>query len=205
MEPDSSMLIVRQNFLDRDTERPAEIRIERLEGEPAPDPLTPAQLAEGLARTARYVFGTSTLFADWAEDFQRRPNQLQALDPAVTGGAHGDPNIFFYMGYWKLAPDEALLIEAKPPACEYWNFQLNNHWMESLDYRYHRIHTNKHTTRCRPDGSFRLVIAHSDPGVANWIDTAGHSRGTMGLRWVKASEHPQPRTRVVGVGAIEPD
>jgi hypothetical protein len=41
------------------------------------------------------------------------------------------------------------------------------------------------------------VICHDDPGVANWIDTAGHARGTMGLRWIKAVTHPRPRTRVV--------
>jgi len=197
MQPDSSMLIVRQNFLDRKSERPAELRIERLGAEGPPAPLTAARLADGLADAVRYVAGTAEFFAGWAEGFAQHPNQLRPMDPAVTGGAHGGPNIFFYMGYWELGPDEALVIEADPPACEYWNFQLNNHWMESLDYRYHRIHYNKHTARCRPDGSFRLVVAHADPGAPNWVDTAGHSRGTMGLRWVKASAHPQPRTRVV--------
>ena len=77
--------------------------------------------------------------------------------------------------------------------------------MESLDYRYHPIHYNKHTTRYRPDGSFRLVVAAADPGVPNWVDTAGHARGTMGLRWVKADAHPQPRARVVEAARIEPD
>jgi hypothetical protein len=203
MQPDTSMLIVRQNFLDRENERPAELRIERLGAEGPPAPLTPARLADGLADAARYVVGTAALFAGWAEGFAQHPNQLRPMDPSVTGGAHGDPNIFFYMGYWELGPDEALVIEADPPACEYWNFQLNNHWMESLDYRHHRIHYNKHTTRYRRDGSFRLVVAHADPGAANWVDTAGHSRGTMGLRWVKASAHPQPRTRVVKAAEIE--
>jgi hypothetical protein len=197
MERDSSMLIVRETLLDRRRERPAELEIERLGVDGPPAVLSPERLVEGLAEAARFVRGTASLFADWAEGFARHPNALRPLDPAVAGAAHGDPNIFFHMGYWQIGPDEALLVEAKPPPCEYWNFQLNNYWMESLDYRYHRIHYNSHTTRYRPDGSFRLVVARSDPGVPNWVETAGHSRGTMGLRWVKASRHPQPSTRVV--------
>jgi hypothetical protein len=203
MEPDTSMLIVRQNFLERAREKPAELWLERLGASGPPNPLSPEDLAEGLADAARFVVGTAGLFADWAEGFAKHPNELRPMDPAVTGGAHGDPNIFFYMGYWELSPDQALVIEAHPPECEYWNFQLNNHWMESLDYRYHPIHYNKHTAHYRPDGSFRLIVAHSDPGVPNWVDTAGHSRGTMGLRWVKAPEHPQPRTRVVELTSLQ--
>ncbi len=203
MEPDSSMLIVRQNFLDREHEQPAELHIERLGATGAPAPLTAEQLATGLTEAARFVAGTAALFADWAEGFAQHPNELRPMDPKVTGGAHGDPNIFFYMGYWRLAADEALVIEATPPVCEYWNFQLNNHWMESLDYRYHRIHYNKHTTRYRADGSFQLVVAHTDPGVPNWVDTAGHACGTMALRWVKAAAHPQPNTRVAKLKEIE--
>jgi len=74
---------------------------------------------------------------------------------------------------------------------------VNNHWMESLDYRYHTIALNHHTARYRDDGSVRLVVAHDDPHVDNWLETAGHRRGTMCLRWIRAAHHPQPQTRVV--------
>lgn len=37
----------------------------------------------------------------------------------------------------------AQVVEANPPPCKFWNFQLNNYWMESLDYRYFPIHVNK--------------------------------------------------------------
>ena len=197
LDPEATMLIVRQNRLDKQNETLAELSIERIGAGEAPRPLTPEWLAPRLGAAAGYVVGTASLFADWAEGFRRFPNELRPLDEAVKQAAHGDPNIFFYMGYWQLGPDEALVIEAVPPACDYWNFQLNNHWMESLDYRYHRVDYNKHSARLEDDGSVRLVVAQRDPGVANWVDTAGHERGTMGLRWVKATHHPQPRTAVV--------
>jgi hypothetical protein len=40
------------------------------------------------------------------------------------------------------------------------------------------------------------VVAHADPGVPNWIETAGHRHGTMCFRWIGAEDPPQPRTRV---------
>jgi hypothetical protein len=69
--------------------------------------------------------------------------------------------------------------------------------MESLDYRYFTNPVNKHTAKLEPDGSVRVVVAHEDPGLPNWITTAGHAQGTMCLRWVRAAEHPVPATRVV--------
>src|SRR5512139_744114 len=67
MEPDTSMLIVRQNFLNRTNERLAELHIERLDASGSPAPLRPDELAAGLADAARFVVGTASLFADWAE------------------------------------------------------------------------------------------------------------------------------------------
>ncbi|MFQ5513963.1 MAG: DUF1214 domain-containing protein [Myxococcota bacterium] len=197
MEPETSLLIVRQTFLDRKRERAATLSLERLGASGPPAPLSAEQIDTGLARAGAWVQGTAELFADWAESFARQPNRLPLFDPERARAAHGDPHIAYFHGYWVLAEHEALVIEVEPPPCEYWNFQLNNHWMESLDYRYHRISLNHHQARYRSDGSVRIVVAHRDPGVENWLETAGHTRGTMCLRWIRAHEHPEPRTRVV--------
>ena len=47
------------------------------------------------------------------------------------------------------------------------------------------------------DGLLRVVIAHHDPGVANWLDTAGHSEGPIILRCVRTETAPVPTTSVV--------
>jgi hypothetical protein len=202
MEPETTTLIVRQTYHDREREKPAELTIERVDGSDRPAPWTPEKLDRGLGQAAGLVVACANLFASWAQGFRKHVNQLPEFDRAVSMGAGGDPNIVYYHSYWELGPGEALLIEVTPPECSSWNFQLNNHWMESLDYRFHRIHVNKHTAALEPDGSVRIAVAHEDPGLPNWIETAGHQRGTMCFRWIGATEHPQPHTRVVKLAEL---
>ena len=75
-------------------------------------------------------------------------------------------------------------------------------WAESLDHRFQRVHINSSQAGSSPDGSFQLVVAHGDPGHPNWIDTAGHEHGTMGLRWVLADSHPEPRCRMTKLSEL---
>ncbi|MGC4964052.1 DUF1214 domain-containing protein [Gordonia sp. DT101] len=202
MTPDTGLLIVRQTFADRTTEVPADLHIELLSGAATPEPLSPASLDAGLAKASLLVAGASMLFANWARDFQKHTNELPMFDPERSTKAGGDPNIIYYHSYWRLGPDEALVIESEIPECDGWNFQLDNHWLESLDYRYHPVHVNKHTAKYRPDGSVRIVVSHRDPGLPNWIDTTGHDCGAMTFRWIRAATHPQPRTRVVRLSEL---
>lgn len=197
MEPDTTSLIVRQTFQDRRTERIAELSIERIGSDLRPEPVTAKTIDEGLAAAAHYVLGTASLFADWTENFAQHRNELRQLDPEIASAAHGDPNICYYHGYWELGEGEALVIETTPPPCDYWNFQLNNYWMESLDYRYHPIDVNHHGAQLEDDGRVVIVIAEDPPKHGNWIDPAGHRRGTMCLRWIRADHHPKPVCRVV--------
>lgn len=198
---DSSMLLVRQTFLDRDNEEPATVRIEAIDAPRAtPEPLTVERLEQGLQRTLGFVEGTAKTFLNWTDRFKAEQcNQLSTTDQTMFFKAGGDPTIFYLHGYWKLAPGEALVIDTPVPECNFWNFQCDNVWMESLDYRHHRIHVSKHSARTNPDGSVTIVVAERDPGYGNWIDTAGHGQGTMLLRWTNAKEHPVPTTKVVKI------
>lgn len=187
MDPASNALVVRQTFLDRKTEKPAQLKIERIGASTQPAPLDPVRLHDGLQRAAAFVEQTSRIFANWAQGYQAHANALPPADQAVCQAAGGDPNIFYYHTYWALEDDEALVIDvARVPECDFWNVQVNNYWMESLDYRYHRICLNKHSARLREDGGVTLVLSARDPGVANWLETAGHRNGTLCLRWVGA-------------------
>ena len=69
--------------------------------------------------------------------------------------------------------------------------------MESLDYRYHDIHINNATAKLDDGGGVTIIVSDRNPGFGNWIDTAGHTRGTMLLRWTGAKEHPVPICEVI--------
>ena len=202
--PDTRQVIIRNFFADRDTERSSDLRIECLDPDrSSPQPLSGAKLAGGLAMAGLFVHGVADLFIGWVEDlFKARPNTLDFLPEEDAAGGWGDPNQLFRHGYWTLGDDEALVVSFTPPECRYWNFQLNNVWEESLDYRFLPVTVNQHTARYEPDGSVRIVVAHEDPGVGNWMDTAGHRHGAMGLRWNQAVEDVVPDCRVVARSSI---
>ena len=204
MAPDTSQILVRQTFLDRRNEQPVDLQIECLDASEPPAPLDPARVPGQLMGSAMYAIGCASWFADWVLEFRNQAPENAFHLPGLENHrlVGGDPNIRIWLGTWKLAPGEALVVEATPPKCDYWNFQLGNIWAESLDYRNRRVHVNNHNAALREDGSFQLVVAATDPGHPNWLDTAGHDHGTMCVRWVRALEHPEPRCRVVPLGGL---
>ncbi len=198
MNPDTAQILVRQTFLDRARETPVTLEIECLDTDADVPRLDPARVPGQLMGSAMYAIGCAQWFADWVVAFRDKAplNDFHFPDPEQHRHVGGDPNVRMWLGMWKLAPHEALVIEATPPKCDYWNFQLGNIWAESLDYRFERVHINSGQARYRDDGSFELVVAHEDPGHPNFISTAGHDHGVMALRWVRTDAHPQPRVRL---------
>ena len=192
IEDETGMVMVRQTFLNRFEELPAELLIENLSGNSTPAPLTPKMIDEGLKTASLFIAGAPLLFARWAKGFQKHTNQLPMFDPEVSNAAGGDKNIIYFHSYWKLAADEALVITVQPPNCDSWNFQLNNYWMESLDYRYFNVCVSKGTADYEADGSLKVVVSHKNMGVDNWLDTCGHFEGTMCWRWYRLAEGAQP-------------
>ena len=125
------------------------------------------------------------------------PNEMRDWGQEMFQKAGGDPAIFYVHGYWQLAPGEALLIDTPLPECEFWNMQINNWWMESLDYRYVPACINNGTVVPNADGTATLVVAHADPGRPNRRTTHGHNDGFLLLRWIRAAETPIPTIRKV--------
>ncbi|CPR11803.1 hypothetical protein BN971_03092 [Mycobacterium bohemicum DSM 44277] len=105
-----------------------------------------------------------------------------ALANLAMGG--GQSTNVYSGGVYDLSDDEALLIEvAVPVRPAYMGFHLSNLWGESLDYANHVSSLNGFQSEPDADGTIRYVVAGSDPGVPNWLDTVGHPGGFLALRW----------------------
>jgi len=184
LHEDTRGLSIRETFTNKKTQRPAELHIERIGADgPPPPPLDAAQLYHGLVRSAHYVRAVTEMMGKWS---CRQASQPNVFFDAETGDTRlwKDTQIKYHQAYFALGAEEALVVEFTPPRCVYWMIVLHNHWTETLDYRNHQITLNCRSAHIQGDGSVRCVVAQRDPGVPNWLDTAGHGRGTVGVRWV---------------------
>jgi hypothetical protein len=198
---DASSVVVRQFFYDWDTERPAALDIECLDPpterpSPGSEPLSAAGVARQLGALGDFVDASMAFWLDVEEG--GRAVGVNLFRPPVTrtdiGGAAENVTVW---GSWQLEEHQALVIEMTPPTALYWSISLGNYWWETIDYANHQSSLNGHQGAVDDDGVFRAVVAGRDPGVANWLDTAGHGRGAMICRFVRADDAPVPATRVV--------
>jgi hypothetical protein len=109
--------------------------------------------------------------------------------------------------FWDLGPDEALVVDAEVPAARYWSFQLYQlGWFELVDLAERQSTLNHTQAGVDADGRVRVVVAHADPGVPNWLDTGGRAAGLLTLRWFwpssSGAETLTPATRVVPVSEV---
>lgn len=203
LKPGTNTVFIRQTFLDRNAEKEATFQISRISPLSTPNILDSESIENGFKRAIAFFGTTGRLFVDWSESYYTHCNTLPPADQDYIASVGGDPNIYYYLSAFSLQPEQALLIHlTEVPSCEAWNLQLCNHWMESLDYVNHRIHFNQKTAIPNSDGSVTLVIAAQDPGTPNWLDTCGHSLGTLVFRWTRAERIVHPLSRLVNISEI---
>jgi hypothetical protein len=127
----------------------------------------------------------------------REPNSMIVVPPERSSQHSGTAGQSYGMGNFRCGPDEVVLLEFTPPPCLYWSVSLATWWWEAIDPASRQSSLNGHQARLDGNGVFRGVIGGEDPGVANWLDTAGHERGTVIARFVDAEAAIEPRFRVV--------
>jgi hypothetical protein len=216
LSPDAGSLTTRHYF---ERERSAAedptlhipLSIEPLDPLPPPPPAREAQVAANLSRATRFFRNVVLDMQPW--DMPRKPqpffstvsNQFTPPESAAstrdTGFAARD-NVYLTTRY-SLGPDEALIMRGRFPRCRFANVALWNRHMQTYDYMNRRISLNRRQTKLEADGSFRMVVAHRDPGLPNWIDTEGRPQGFIFWRFLLPEGAIEPiRTEVVKLSSL---
>ena len=193
---------IREYYFDWQPREPATFTIECLDVDDPPHAYTSDQLADGLDEAATHLWRSITYWNQYMLDARA------AQSDNTFGGRHDVPRGLqvaqYAFCFFDLAPEEALVVESDVPESRYWSFHLYNlAWWEALEYA-SRVTTLNHTqTRVSADGRVRVVVAHGDPGVPNWLDTEGRREGLLTLRWFwPTGDAPAPTTRVVPLADV---
>ncbi len=200
---DAEFILVRQYFDDWEREKPADLLIERVGAEyPIPAPTT-AQVAASLEKLQRWMERGGALWNQMSLGFlSMSPNSLVIHMPEDAGERSGMRGQAYGMGNFRCAEHEAVIVEMTPPECRHWGVALANRYWECVEYASRQSSLNRAQARLDSDGVFRGVIAHRDPGVANWLDPGGNREGTISARFLWADRAPEVRLKSVDFDAL---
>jgi hypothetical protein len=202
LSPTTNRLTMRLVSSDWGTEREPTFSIERLD-QPLRRPRpTAAQLEQKLRALPASADMLALLFVDHVEQLRQQgfTNRLKTLDISQAGGLVGQ---FYYEGAYELADDEALIVETPLPAqCRYRSLILTNEIYETTDWYNNHSSLNGMQAPADADGVLRIVVSAEDPGVLNWLDTAGYANGLIQGRWTDCDSQPIPTLRKLALSAV---
>ncbi len=198
---DHPTLTVRNFLYDWDSEQLASLKIERVGDEVEPEDRSvelDVSVSRQLHALGEFVYDNLKFFLDFGA-MPPANGFIPPMDMTSMGAATENRPV---IGRFELEPDQALILEVEPPKGVYWSISLGNPWLETIHYGRHQSSLNGHQAVVDPDGLVRFVLSSKDPGVANWLDTAGHSNGAMLLRCVRTESAPVPSSRIVAVDDV---
>ncbi|MCE7796367.1 hypothetical protein LWE61_07305 [Sphingobium sufflavum] len=202
LDPSSTMLLVRMVGSEWGKEIEPTLSIERLDI-PAPRPRPSAAVLEEKLRSIPVSAGfIAPLLVDRVEKLRADGivNSLRGADMTQLGGLKGQ---FYYEGAYALKDDEALIVEAPlPERCGYRSLILTNDIYETTDWYNNHSSLNAAQAPADKDGILRIIVSARDPGVPNWLDTAGFATGAIQGRWTDCSSQPVPTVRKVKVADV---
>lgn len=175
---------IRDVLLDWGRDDPNHVAVQRLGGPPVTPARTRDEQAEATAAMMAYFANFTGKLSHGV--YKMPPNQFNLAWSADKVGAMR--NQVYVMGRFELAPDEAFVVDVGDGGAEYFTVPLSNIWGTTLDIVDRTGSLNKAQSVTNEGGGYTYVIAPSDPGVANWIDSDGLGEAILTLRMAEFGE-----------------
>jgi len=169
-------------------QRPSELRIRRITG-------APPQAASYGELKQRILAGLPDYIRFWSN---WHVVNMGGLEPNTYKTPVARAGGFGYAGKlrFKLGADEAILLTISSGQARYFSVHVSDPWEITADSRHYQVSLNPSQSRPNADGSYTYLISPKDPGVANWVDTAGLHDGYAILRWQGVPNGFSPETAV---------
>jgi hypothetical protein len=201
LQPDTASIWLREVSANWGQESPTELAIVRLDTKPykhiSVDEMN-AKLAKIATRVGRIVeYGMKHVDTLQEQGFI---NSFRETDYSKSGSM---PLQSYHEAVFDLAADECLLVEARLPSeCNYFSWSLTDRMLVTLDWMNVQTSINSAQATIDPDGVLRVVVAASDPGVPNWMNTLGLQQGVIQCRTAGSSTAPDMNATVVPLAEI---
>ena len=192
---------VREAAYDWGHERDGVFTIVRLDAPLQYPRWSEAEIAHRLERMAGFADRYAKIFVQFVRNLEKNPlNTVTMHDWSAIGGLKDQT---YYEGLFEIAEDEALILETDvPDRVKYWSVLLADRLFNTIDWDKCQSSLNGHQAQLDSDGKFRAVISIGDPGVSNWLETAGRTQGVVQGRWYKASGAPVPSLKRVKLADV---
>ncbi len=174
----NASILVRDTLLDWARENPVQLSVSRTAGPPVAPVTSDATLA---AKAASLTGSSAAYYLTWVKNgtYGGPPNGFTHNFNRVSGWGG------IKQGHYLLQPGEALVVTLERRDAAYLGFQLADTWGQgqASEFIARTGSLNASQARANRDGTYTFVIAPDDPGVHNWLDTAGLRAGIYGVRW----------------------
>ena len=196
LDPRARTLGIREASYDWINEVDSTIAIERMDGPATYRRWPPEEIAYRMERLAGFPERYAQLFVHFVKTLKQHPVNTVVLNSWADIG--GLANQTYFEGLFEFEEGECLIVETEvPETVRYWSMLLADQLFNTIEWEKCQSSLNGFQAVLDSDRKFRAVISNNDPGVPNWLDTAGRYKGVLQGRWFEASSAPKPEVKRV--------
>jgi hypothetical protein len=139
---------------------------------------------EQAALTASFLRRYAADTARWNNQTLKKP--VNGFDFTIDRDTDGAQRSQIYiMGHFKLADDDALVVNLRTGGAVYFIGPITNWWGTTNVVNSRTGSLNKAQSVADSDGTYTFVISTRDPGIHNWVDPCDMHEGILTLRWAE--------------------